>query len=190
MVDNTQVAQQAARRLIIIVGVGVALVALWEIRNILLLLLTSVVLVVFTTTPIRFLTRRGIRRSLAVVTSLLILPLFFLILALTILPLLATQFATLSNLVEAGILRLQESWEALDAIPPQYFLGWRYEILGLQIPRDPFLETAAVFINSFQVDAQLITQVANQIFSAFGQFGVTVIPVVGVLRRFSLMLSS
>ena len=39
------------------------------------------------------------------------------------------------------------------------------------------------------VNAELITQVANQIFNAFGQLGVTVIPVVGgvaLLSAFSL----
>lgn len=161
--------------LILIIG----LLAFWEVRNILLLLLTSIVLVVLITTPIRFLTRRGANRTLATIVSLLIIPAFFVILTLTILPLLATQFATLSDLVEAGILRLQESWEALDSTPPEYFLGWPYEIIGLEIPRDPLLQGVSTFINSFQFDAQLITQVANQIFNAFGQFGVSVIPVVG-----------
>ena len=165
----------------IIIGLLVAagLLAFWEIRSILLLLLTSIVLVVLITTPIRFLTRRGMSRTVATIISLLIIPLFFLILTLTTLPLLATQFATLSGLVEEGIFRLQESWESLNTLPPTYFAGWHYEIPGLLIPRDPFLEAASVFVNSFQVDAQLITQVANQIFNAFGQFGVTVIPVVG-----------
>ena len=155
------------------------LLILWQVRNILLILLTSIVLVALITTPVRFLTKRGVRRSLATVASLLIIPAFFIVLALTILPLLATQFATLSRLVEAGIFELQANWEALDAAPPQYFLGWHYEIIGLNIPRDPFLETAALIVDSFQFDAELITQVVNQIFNAFGQFGVTVIPVVG-----------
>lgn len=170
---------QVIRWVIIALLLIVGMLVVWEIRNILLLLLTSSVLVVLITTPIRFLTRRGVDRRLATVTSLLIIPIFFILLTLTILPLLATQFATLSRLVEAGIVRLQESWEALDATPPEYFLGWRYEIIGLTIPRDPLLEAASTFVNSFQVDAELITQVANQIFNAFGQFGVTVIPVVG-----------
>jgi predicted PurR-regulated permease PerM len=170
---------QIPRWVIVVFIALLALIAFWEIRNILLLLLTSIVLVVLITTPVRFLTRRGVDRRVATLVSLLIIPTFFLVLTLTVLPLLATQFATLSRLVEAGIGRLQESWESLDATPPQYFLGWDYEIIGLAIPRDPFLEAAATFIDSFQFDAELITQVANQIFNAFGQFGVTVIPVVG-----------
>lgn len=172
---------QTTRWVLTVLAVVVVFVALWQVRSILLLLLTSIVLVVLITTPVRFLTRRGIRRSLAIVISLLIVPAFFMILALTILPLLATQLTTLSGLVEQGIFRLQESWESFNAVtaPPQYFAGWLYEIPGLAIPRDPFLEVASVVVNSFQVDAQLITQVANQIVSAFGQFGVTVIPVVG-----------
>ncbi|MBZ0299844.1 MAG: AI-2E family transporter [Anaerolineae bacterium] len=170
---------QTARWVITAVVVVICLLAFWEIRNILLLLLTSIVLVVLITTPMRFLTRKGVDRRLATVISLLTIPVFFLVLTLTVLPLLATQFGTLSRLVEAGFFRLQESWQALSATPPQYFLGWDYPILGLTIPRDPLLEAASTFINSFQFNAELITQVANQIFNAFGQFGVTVIPVVG-----------
>ncbi len=173
------VAPQTTRWVITALLVIIGLLAFWEIRNILLLLLTSIVLVVLITTPIRFLTRRGLNRTLATIISLLIIPVFFLVLTLTVLPLLATQFATLSQLVEAGINRLQVGWASLDAMPPRYFLGWRYDIVGLEIPRDPFLQATSTFVNSFQFDAELITQVANQIFSAFGQFGVTVIPVVG-----------
>jgi predicted PurR-regulated permease PerM len=176
---NSAVPFQITRWVLIALLVMIGLLAFWEIRNILLLLLTSIVLVVLITTPIRFLTRKGVNRTLATIISLLIIPFFFLTLTLTVLPLLATQFRTLSRLVEDGIAVIQESWASLDATPPDYFLGWQYEVLGLQIPRDPFLEAAATFVNSFQVDAELITQVANQLFNAFGQFGVTVIPVVG-----------
>lgn len=171
-------AAQTTRWVITALVIVICLVAFWEMRNILLLLLTSIVLVVAITTPIRFLTRRGVNRTLATIISLFMIPLFFLILALTILPLLATQFATLSRLVEAGILRLQETWASLDVAPPNYFLGWNEPVPGLIIPTDPLLTTIQSFIDSFQVDAELITQVANQLFAAFGQFGVTVIPFV------------
>lgn len=171
-------ALQVTRWVITAVVVVIGLIAFWEMRNILLLLLTSVVLVVAITTPVRFLTRRGVNRTLATIISFFTIPLFFLILTLTILPLLATQFATLSRLVEAGILRLQETWASLDVAPPNYFLGWSYPVPGLEIPTDPILTSVQTFIDSFQVDAELITQVANQLFTAFGQFGVTVIPVV------------
>lgn len=184
MDDMTQkpapsVALQTTRWVITALVVVIALIAFWEMRNILLLLLTSIVLVVAITTPIRFLTRKGVNRTLATIISLFTIPLFFLILALTILPLLATQFATLSRLVEAGILRLQETWATLDLAPPDYFFGWNQPVPGLIIPTDPILTAVQTFIDSFQVDAELITQVANQLFAAFGQFGVTVIPVVG-----------
>ena len=172
-------ALQTTRWVITALVVIICLLAFWEMRNILLLLLTSIVLVVAITTPIRFLTRKGVNRTLATIISLFTIPLFFLILALTILPLLATQFSTLSRLVEAGILRLQETWATLDLAPPAYFLGWNYPVPGLVIPTDPLLTSVQSFIDSFQVDAELITQVANQLFAAFGQFGVTVIPVVG-----------
>jgi predicted PurR-regulated permease PerM len=170
---------QTTRWVITALVIVIGLLAFWEMRNILLLLLTSIVLVVAITTPIRFLTRKGVNRTLATIISLFMIPLFFLILTLTILPLLATQFATLSRLVEAGIVRLQDTWAALELAPPNYFVGWNYPVPGLEVPGDPLLKAAQTFIDSFQVDAELITQVANQLFAAFGQFGVTVIPVVG-----------
>jgi predicted PurR-regulated permease PerM len=179
MTPAPSAALQTTRWVITALVVVICLLAFWEMRNILLLLLTSIVLVVAITTPIRFLTRKGVNRTLATIIALFMIPLFFLILALTILPLLATQFATLSRLVEAGILRLQETWASLEVAPPHYFLGWNEFIPGLAIPTDPLLTTIQTFIDSFQVDAELITQVANQLFAAFGQFGVTVIPVVG-----------
>src|SRR5262245_49191901 len=113
-------ALQTTRWVITALVVVITLIAFWEMRNILLLLLTSIVLVVAITTPIRFLTRKGVNRTLATIISLFTIPLFFLILALTILPLLATQFATLSRLVEAGILRLQDTWASLEVAPPDY----------------------------------------------------------------------
>ena len=180
------VASQTTRWVLIAFLLAVGLFVVWQIRSILLLLLTSIVLVVLITTPVRFMTRRGMRRWLATLISLLIIPAFFIILALTILPLLATQFSTLSQLVAKGILQLQAIWDNFNAPPPHYFLGWHYEIIGLRVPRNPLLEAFSQALDSFQFNADIITQVVNSIFNAFGQFSVTVLPFVSGVASFFL----
>ncbi len=171
------IAGQTTRWVITAVIVIAILWALWSINGILLLTLTSVVLVVALTTPIRFLTRRGISRGVATVISLLIIPLVFLVLAITILPLLSDQFRTLADLTERGVNQLIESWENLDTAPPSYFLGWPYT--SVQLPTDPITEVLRFSRDSFQLNAELIQQVTSQAVGAFSQIGVTVLPVVG-----------
>jgi predicted PurR-regulated permease PerM len=174
--SNNVPAAQTTRWALTAVLIVVGLLALWAINGILLLALTSVVLVVFFTTPIRFLTRRGFRRTLAAIISLLLLPLILLILTMTILPLLSAQFTTLADLVQQGIDQIIVSWENLDAQPPKYFLGWGDAVI--QPPRDPVSTGLLLLRESFQLDASLIQQVFSQVVSAFSQIGVTVLPVV------------
>lgn len=173
---NRSLANRTASRVFASLLVVIVLVALWQVRSVLLLLLNSIILVVLVTTPMRFLQRRArLKRTAALLISLLIFPLFFLVLSLTVLPLLATQLATLSIRVNEGVLLLQQYWEALNATPVP-FRGIAY------VPpaaRDPVLDLVSLLVTNFQVDSQLITQVANQLFNAFGQVGVQVIPVVG-----------
>ncbi|MBZ0295790.1 MAG: AI-2E family transporter, partial [Anaerolineae bacterium] len=157
--------------------VVVILVALWVINGILLLLLTSIVLVVLLTTPIRFLTKRGMRRGPATILSLLLLPTFFIILSMAVLPLLAGQFSTLTDLVQRGINEIVASWENLDVEQPKYFLGWGDTVI--LPPQDPVTAGLRFVRSSFQVDAALIQQVASQLLGAFSQLSVSVLPVVG-----------
>ncbi len=173
---NASIAAQTTRWVLTAVIIIAISWALWSINGILLLTLTSVVLVVFLTTPIRFLTRRGISRGLATIISLLIIPLVFFILAITTLPLLGDQFRTLADLTEQGINQLIASWENLDTTPPDYFLWWGGA--NVQMPADPVTEALRFARDSFQLNADLIQQVASQLFGAFSQIGVTVLPVV------------
>lgn len=159
------------------ITIVVILLALWVINGILLLLLTSIVLVVLLTTPIRFLTRRGMRRAPATVLSLLLLPTFFIVLSMAILPLLIGQFATLTDLVQRGINQIVVSWESIDVEQPKYFLGWGDTVI--LPPQDPVTAVLRFVRSSFQVDAALIQQVASQLLGAFSQLSVTVLPVVG-----------
>lgn len=154
----------------------VLLLAIWQIRGILLLALTSVLLVVLFTTPIRFLTRYGIRRGPATAVSLLSIPIFLVVVVMTVLPLLTTQFVTLADLVQEGIQAMIVTWENLDVQHQKLFLGWGDVII--EVPPDPVIEVLRLVKDSFQLDAQLIQQISTQLVNAFSQLGVTVIPVV------------
>jgi len=155
----------------------VLLLAIWQIRGILLLALTSVLLVVLFTTPIRFLTRRGLRRGPATAISLLSIPIFLLVVVLAVLPLLVSQFSTLADLVQEGIQAMIHTWENLDVQHEKLFIGWG-DVL-IEMPTDPLIEVLRLVKDSFQLDAQLIQQISTQLVNAFSQLGVTVIPVLG-----------
>ncbi len=173
---NRPLANRTASRVFASLLVIIVLVAFWQVRSVLLLLLSSIILVVLITTPMRILQRRfSLKRTPALLISLLIFPLFFIVLALTVLPLLATQLTTLSLRVNAGVMLLQLYWESLNAMPAP-FTGIAYVPPAV---RDPLVESISLVVTSFQVDSQLITQVANQLVSAFGQVSVQVVPVLG-----------
>lgn len=200
---NRSLANRTASRVFASLLVIVVLVAFWQVRSVLLLLLSAILLVVLFTTPMRFLQRRaGLRRAPALLVSLFLLPLLFLVLALTIFPLLPAQLANLRLRVDEGVALLQQSWEELnEAAAADELIAPATDDPSQETPADEADEAAApptppippiisdplqalqtsllLAIRSFQVDSELITQVANQLFSAFGQVGVQVIPVVG-----------
>lgn len=173
------VAGQVTRWVLTAVVVIVLLLAFWQIGPIMLLTLTSVLLVVLFTTPIRFLTRRGVSRGLATVISLVGIAAFFVLIALMVLPLLIGQFATLAVLVQQGINELIESWQRFSTPQTKYFLGWG------DAPIQPTQDSLTVifgFINqSLPLNADLVNQVASQLFGALSQISVSVLPVVGGL---------
>jgi predicted PurR-regulated permease PerM len=171
------VAGQVTRWVLTAVIVIVLLLAFWQISPIILLTLTSVLLVVLFTTPIRFLTRRGVNRGLATVISLVSIAGFFVLIALVILPLLIGQFATLAVLVQQGINELIASWQRFSTPPTKYFLGWGDA--PIQPAQDPITVIFGFINQSLPLNAELINQVASQLFGALSQISVSVLPVVG-----------
>ena len=97
---------------------GVLLFGIWEVRNTLLLVLASVILVVLFTMPIRFLVRRGVGRSLATLMSLVGMIAFILLLAMLALPSILQQFATLAVDVQDGIQEAVSQWDNIQNAPP------------------------------------------------------------------------
>jgi predicted PurR-regulated permease PerM len=146
----------ATRWVLIAIIVVILLVAAWAIRGILLLALASVILVVLFTMPIRFLVRRGMRRGPAIILSLMFITLMVVALVATVLPELLLQFTVLvTENIPQGIQTLVERYWTSGAIQEQF----------------PFLQT---------VDIQnLLNTLSVQLATAVGQFGVTVLPVLG-----------
>src|SRR5262245_36751809 len=94
---------------VLIVGL---LIAVWQVRSTLLLVLASVILVVLFTMPIRFLVRRGMRRGPATVISVLGILVFLIVVMLVVFPSLLEQFAILATTVPAGIREIAAQWES------------------------------------------------------------------------------
>jgi len=146
----------------------VLLLAIWEVHNTLLLVLASIILVVLFTMPIRFLVRRGVRRGLATVISLLGVLGIVVLIFLLVLPGLLTQFAALATDVQQGVQEIITQWE--------------------EIQRDPQLRETYTFAASLQDFIQstfgiadlneLLTELTRQFGGALGQLGGSVLPVV------------
>jgi predicted PurR-regulated permease PerM len=148
------------RWVLIAVVVVVLLIAAWFIRGILLLTLASVILVVLFTMPIRFFIRLGVPRPLASLLSLLLITFSIIVLMLAALPTLVQQFTTLATvIIPQGIQAIITQWQS-GAIVRQY----------------PFLK----FVESINIDMPtLINTISGQLAQAAGQFGVSVLPVLG-----------
>jgi predicted PurR-regulated permease PerM len=140
--------------------VVVLLVAAWLIRGILMLTLASVILVVLFTSPIRFMMRHGVPRSIATLLSIILILIAVIVLMLAALPTLVQQFATLVTvIIPQGIQAIVEQWQS-GAIIEQYpFLGF-IETIDFDLPT-------------------LINTLGGQLAQAAGQFGVSVLPVLG-----------
>lgn len=148
------------RWVLVAVIVVLLLVAAWLIRGILLLTLASVILVVLFTAPIRFFIRHGVPRSVATLLSIALILFAAIVLMLAALPTLVQQFATLVTvIIPQGIQAIIEQWQS-GAIIEQY----------------PFL----AFVETIDFDLPtLINTLGVQLAQAAGQFGVSVLPVLG-----------
>ena len=129
-------------------------VAIWIIRSILLLVFASIILVVFFTMPVRFLGRYGIRRTPAILISLVGLVVLFIILARLILPSLIEQFS---------ILVTQEIPRGIDALIQWWNSGQIYDTF-------PFLrDVLGPVSGELRLSNEVVNTVVNQISNALGR---------------------
>ncbi len=94
---------QITRWVIIAFGIIVLCVAVWLVRDILMLTLTSVIFAMLMTTPVRFLVRRGMRRSMAVLISILLFLVILILSAAILLPGLLDQFRQLVIILQRAL---------------------------------------------------------------------------------------
>lgn len=164
--DST--AGQITRWVLIALVSIILLLALWEVHATLLLVLASIILVVLFTMPIRFLMRRGMKRTLATIISVLGILGILVLMTMLALPSLLQQFSILATSVQEGITQMVDQWEAIqqdENLRGQY----------------PFVASLQDFVrNTFQLDSleELFTELTRQLGGALGQLGGSVLPVV------------
>lgn len=140
--------------------------ALWQIRQILLLTLAAVMLTVFASMPVRSLVNRGMSRGLAIFVSVLGGFALVILMILLVFPTLIQQFSVLfTDIIPQGIQRLIERWNSGELIQQTPFLQ--------QIPN---IQTT---IQGLVIDENVLNQVIGQIGNALSEFGGSVIPLIG-----------
>lgn len=138
----------------------VIMLAIWQIRNILMLALAAVMLTTFASMPVGFLVQRGMSRGLAILVSIVLFIIVVIILSLVVFPTLIQQFSVLfTDIIPRGFQQLVDRWNS-----------------GELFQQLPFLENT---LRNFEIDQDLINQAIGQIASALGQFGGSVIPLLG-----------
>lgn len=110
---------QTLRWALLTVALLIVGIAVWQVRDVILLAFTAVLLTVMLTSPVRWLVRRRVPRSLAVVISLLGMAGLFVLLMALALPQIITQFGQLIDLIPQALVALEQRLADLD-LPP----GW------------------------------------------------------------------
>jgi predicted PurR-regulated permease PerM len=152
----------------ILVVTAILLVAAWQIRAILMLIFAAIMLVIFFTIPIRWLTSRrlpigsGVRigRGLAIVLTLVGFVVLLVTSTLMVLPTLVPQFVSIgTDVLPAGVDRAVDWWESGEAF--QEF---------------PWLQS---MFQDVTFNERVINQAVGQISGALGELGGSVLPFVG-----------
>lgn len=180
---------------------GIVLIALWQIRSILLLTFTAIVMVIFFTIPIRRLTlitlpfgdRRKLSRGSAIILTLVGVMLGLVILSAMVFPQVFAQFASLmSETIPAGVERVVEWWDngrVLYTIPFLQNFDLT-SLIGNPAPRTPGIEMVGdigifhvqewgIGSSSLSIDQSTLQDLSAQVLNALGQVGGTVIPILG-----------
>lgn len=151
--------------LIISIFVVILLIAVWQIRGILMLALAGVILTILFSMPVRFFMRWNIGRLFSILLSMTSAVLIIVLLSYLVFPTLFDQFSTLfRSTIPDGIDQLIELWNS----------GELYD-------RIPFLESAVTAFNTsdFELDANFFNQLVAQLSSTINNVGGSVIPIIG-----------
>jgi predicted PurR-regulated permease PerM len=141
------------------------LIAMWQIRSILMLCVAGVMLTIVASMPVRLFMRFKINRGISILLSILSGVILIILLSLLVFPTLFSQFTVLfTDIIPGGITRLIELWNS-----------------GELAERIPILQQAIDnFRNSgFEISGDLINQVIEQMTGALRQVGGSIIPLLG-----------
>ncbi len=159
--ENARQSRLTLSTIVFIVVLIGGLVALWQIRNTMMLTFAAVILVVFFTMPVRYCTDRlEMNRSIAIALSVIGFFVILVLIALVILPTIVNQFGVLAtDVIPRGIEQLIE-----------------YVNSGELQEQFPFLQG---FLEDFEINNDLINQIIGQITNTLGSLGGSVLPLVG-----------
>lgn len=138
--------------------------AVWQIRGILMLASAAVMLTIGISIPVRWLVKHRLPRGLAIIIALLGGFVLLVILSLLVFPALFAQFSQLAtDTIPRGIEQLITRWNS----------GEFFEAF-------PFLEEFSEdFTQTLRIDAQLVQQLIAQATTALGQLSESVLPLIG-----------
>ena len=143
----------------------ILLLAIWKIRNILMLVFAASLLVILFNVPIRFLIERGIQRTFAILITVVGFIAVLILFVLAVFPTLLEQFRLLiTEILPNGIELLIERW-------------------------NEFYDESALLKEWFsdsEVNSDLVGQIFGQMSSAIGELGGTVLPFVGGIANVAL----
>ncbi len=142
-------------------------VAVWLIRDILMLTLTAVIFSVLLTTPIRFFVRRGIRRPIAILLTIILIVAVIALTTALLLPDLLKQFRDLAHIIQDATRQLQEELRT-DKLTTRF----------------PFLEGLDLKNITDQISTQFLgglTNVTREVFPFVGSLASTLLSVLIVV---------
>lgn len=141
---------------IAVLTVGI-LLAMWQIRTILLLAVGAVILTVFASIPVRFFVEKGINRGIAIMISMALGVVIVTVFVMLVFPMLFQQFSLLAtDIIPRGIQRLIDEWNS----------GRLYEQV-------PVLEE---ILQDIEITSDVLNEIINQLSEALGRLGGSVLP--------------
>ena len=161
--QNSQIIRWVLITLIVVVFV----VAVWLIKDILMLTLTAIIFAVLLTSPIRFFVRRGIPRPLAFVLTIILAIALIVLATALLMPGLIEQFAALIKAISAAVEQIQKGLDPTK-LREQF----------------PFLKDIDLKPLTDQITSQLLPGLANatsQLFPFVGSLASTLLSILIVV---------
>lgn len=143
----------------------VVLLAIWQVRGILMLATAGMMLTITFSIPVRFFMTWRISRPISIMLSMASGVFLIILLSLLVFPTLFDQFdALFTNTIPAGIDQLTELWNS-----------------GEIYHKIPLLEDAVIAFNAtqFELDSNFLNQALTQLSSAVNRVGGSLIPIIG-----------